>query len=631
MENSLNKSFVEKASPLRMPVQDLTKPSRATETVLHSLPLSVVLWRVIMLLFTGALTAYFATELYAVLSLNGITNVQTAFLVLSVISFIGISIGASASLCGFIGLSAKMSSTTLTLVEKPQRLMSRTALLFPIYHEDPDEIALAIRDISHDLEQSGVNRNFAVYILSDSRDRAKRRSEAEVFAQLRHELTGIVPVYFRWREDNRGKKAGNIKDWVVKQGGAFEHFVIFDADSVMSADTLIGLAGTMESYPRAGLLQTVPKLVSGTTLMALIQQFSSWTYGPLLAFGNALWMGRDSNYWGHNAIIRTKAFAASAGLPELRGTPPFGGAIHSHDFVEAALLRKAGWEVHLIPELDGSYEECPPSIVDCLIRDRRWCQGNLQHSRLLNASGLTLVSRFHLLSGIMSYVASIMWAFSLMAGLVTAYQSLNHEHQYFSDEISLFPNWPVMDAERAFSLLIFTGIVLLTPKFLGLFYALFFDKRWSSAMSKLGLVGGYVIELAFSAIMAPIFMLSHVGAIVSIVIGRDSGWGTQKRGAAGDQTLPVLLQFIPHMIVGLLLLAFCSTVSSDLVLWLSLVYSGLILSPLLVWVSAKEPGRFLSFCLATPDKNITQTKMFTVRDEGGAERVGSQEVSGAVR
>jgi hypothetical protein len=109
----------------------------------------------------------------------------------------------------------------------------------------------------------------------------------------------------------------------------------------MSAETLIALASAMEDDQKAGLIQTVPRLVGGRTLLQHLTQFASGTYGPAVASGIAFWHRDQGNYWGHNAIIRTAAFASSAGLPELSGRKPFGGHILSHDFVEAVLLQRA--------------------------------------------------------------------------------------------------------------------------------------------------------------------------------------------------------------------------------------------------------------------------------------------------
>ena len=183
-------------------------------------------------------------------------------------------------------------------------------------------------------------------------------------------------------------------------------------------------------------------------------------------------MGRDGNYWGHNAIIRTRAFADHCGLPDLPGKPPFGGHILSHDFVEAALIRRAGYTVYMLPDLGGSYEESPPSLIDLAARDRRWCQGNLQHARIIGARGFTLATRQHLAHGIMGYLASPLWMAQLLVGIVLVLQSHYIRPEYFTKEFSLFPDWPRFDYERALQLFELTIGILLAPKFLGLLVAL---------------------------------------------------------------------------------------------------------------------------------------------------------------
>ena len=158
----------------------------------------------------------------------------------------------------------------------------------------------------------------------------------------------------------------------------------------MRGDTLVSLVRAMEAHPDVGLIQTLPIITGGTTLFARMQQFAGRVYGPVIAHGIAWWHGSEGNYWGHNALIRTIAFAEQAGLPELPGRKPFGGHIMSHDFIEAALMRRGGWAIHMMPGLEGSYEESPPSLMDLAVRDRRWCQGNLQHIAVLPARGLEL-------------------------------------------------------------------------------------------------------------------------------------------------------------------------------------------------------------------------------------------------
>ena len=205
-----------------------------------------------------------------------------------------------------------------------------------------------------------------------------------------------------------------------------------------------------------------------TTLFARLQQFASRVYGPLVAYGISWWHGAEGNYWGHNAIIRVSAFADAAGLPTApRHAKPFGGPIMSHDFVEAALMRRKGWAIHLAPGLAGSYEESPPSLDDYTIRDRRWCQGNLQHIGVLPAKGLHWVSRLHLLTGIGSYITAPMWLGFLLLGVLISLQAHFIRPEYFAPGFSLFPRWPTEDPYRAALVFIGTMGILVLPKLLG--------------------------------------------------------------------------------------------------------------------------------------------------------------------
>ncbi len=258
-----------------------------------------------------------------------------------------------------------------------------------------------------------------------------------------------VRLFYRRRPLNTERKAGNIADWVRRWGGAYPQFLILDADSVMTGDSLVRLAAAMAAHPAVGLIQTLPTIANGNSLFARMQQFAGRVYGPVIAHGIAWWHGAEGNYWGHNAMIRTAAFAGQAGLPTLRGRKPFGGHILSHDFVEAALMRRGGWAVHMVPGLPGSYEESPPSLPDLAVRDRRWCQGNLQHIAVLPTRGLHWVSRMHLLTGIGSYITAPMWLLFILVGILISLQSRFIRPDYFPNGKALFPTWPIIDPERA--------------------------------------------------------------------------------------------------------------------------------------------------------------------------------------
>ncbi len=205
-----------------------------------------------------------------------------------------------------------------------------------------------------------------------------------------------------------------------------------------------------------------------------MQQFAGRVYGPVIAHGIAWWHGAEGNYWGHNAMIRTRAFAEPAGLPTLRGRKPFGGHILSHDFVEAALMRRGGWAIHMVPGLPGSYEESPPSLPDLAIRDRRWCQGNLQHIAVLPARGLHWVSRMHLLTGhrLLRHRAAVAAVHPRRHPDLAAVAL--HPARLLPERPALFPTWPVVDPERAKWVFIGTMGVLLAPKLLA-YVAMLFD------------------------------------------------------------------------------------------------------------------------------------------------------------
>src|SRR5450759_193464 len=274
----------------------------------------------------------------------------------------------------------------------------------------------------------------------------------------------VMPVWYRRRWRNIARKSGNLEDFVTRWGSRYDHMIVLDADSVIDASSLLRLVQMMHEDPALGILQTAPQLIGARTLFGRLQQFAGCVYGPVISRGLAAWSGDGANYWGHNAIIRTAAFAQSCGLPELKGRKPFGGHVLSHDFVEAALMRRSGWKVRMATDFCGSWEESPPSLIDVAIRDRRWAQGNLQHTKVIHAAGLKITSRLHLGIGIMSYLSSPLWLLMLGIGFALAVQSHLIRPEYFSHDFQLFPTWPRFDVELMMSLFWFSMVVLLIPK-----------------------------------------------------------------------------------------------------------------------------------------------------------------------
>ena len=96
------------------------------------------------------------------------------------------------------------------------------------------------------------------------------------------------------------------------------------------------------------------------------------------------WQAGDGNYWGHNAIIRIRAFVEHCRPAGLSGQ----AAARRRD--PQPRLRRGG--AHAPRRLEGvaapatstaATRRRPPTLIDYAARDRRWCQGNLQHIRLI--------------------------------------------------------------------------------------------------------------------------------------------------------------------------------------------------------------------------------------------------------
>ncbi|MGE0761403.1 MAG: glucans biosynthesis glucosyltransferase MdoH, partial [Pirellulaceae bacterium] len=295
-----------------------------------------------------------------------------------------------------------------------------TAIVMPVYNEDPQLVFANVRAIAQSLHDTGEDGAFHVFVLSDTTDPDIWLEEERSWARFVADLPGDVRVFYRHRPQNTSRKAGNIADFCSRWGDHYRYMIVLDADSVMAGSTLVEMVRRMEQDPQLGILQVPPRPVNRQSVFARMQQFAASFYGPIFLEGFALWSECDGNYWGHNAIIRIRPFMEHCELPILPGDGPLSGEILSHDFVEAALMRRAGWKVCLAHDLEGSYEECPTTILDFAQRDQRWCQGNLQHIRLLLAEGLHPASRLHFGMGAMSYLASPLWLSFLVLTMLGA-------------------------------------------------------------------------------------------------------------------------------------------------------------------------------------------------------------------
>ncbi len=587
--------------PGEMPQQSLTtcvtrKPACATAVR------SRMYRRMIVLGGAALLTAFAAHEMHQVFAAGDTAWTEYIVVALFTVTFFWIALAFVSGLFGF-GLRLFAGKKKMDA----GNLQSRNVILIPTYNENTAHVFAAMEAMANGLIDKGAGRCFDWFVLSDTTDPEIFLQEEEAVCLIQQKLQGKARVFYRRRRENIGKKAGNIQDFCLNWGRLYDHMIVLDADSLMEAETIIVLALRMESDPDVGLIQTIPCLIRGKTLMARLQQFANRIYGPVIGAGLAWWADKDGNFWGHNAIIRVQAFMQSAGLPVLPGKPPFGGHILSHDFVEAAFLRRAGWAVDIAWDLEGSYEESPPSLIDMAVRDRRWCQGNLQHIQILFAHGLTFVSRLHMITGIMSFMCSPLWLMLVLAGFAMALQVHFVRPEYFPATFSLFPVWPVLDAERALRLFAVTMSVLFCPKCLGLLDQL----CRSSCRRRLGGVGRMIrsacVEVMLSALIAPIMMLIHTGAVWSILSGRDSGWSAQRRD---DGSLPwktIIKRHKIHTGVGLIMAVGASLHSWQLFAWMMPAIIGMVLSvPVSYYTAGKNWGEWFRqrALLITPEEVV---------------------------
>ncbi|WP_299813317.1 glucans biosynthesis glucosyltransferase MdoH [Tardiphaga sp.] len=567
-------------------------------------PMPTVLRRAYILIGTAAMTLAGGYEMFEVLQVGGVTILEGLVLALFVLLFAWVAFSFMSALAGFAMLLVRGRDPLGMEPHAPlPAISSRNAMLLPTYNEDPYRIMARLRAIFESAGETGYASQFDWFVLSDTTDPAIWVAEEKALLQLRHEASASR-IFYRHRPRNTARKSGNIEDWVKRFGAGYDHMIILDADSLMTGDTIVRLVAGMEQHPGVGLIQTLPIVVNARSLFARMQQFAGRLYGPVIASGIAWWHGSEGNYWGHNAIIRVRAFAEDAGLPELSGRKPFGGHILSHDFIEAAFMRRAGWAIHMAPKLAGSFEECPPSLLDFAARDRRWCQGNLQHLAVLPARRLHWVSRLHLMTGIGSYLTAPLWLMFLVLGILISLQAQFVRPEYFPKGFSLFPQWPAQDPVRAAWVFAGTMGLLIVPKLLA--YALLLtqgDTRKRFGGGFLVLLG-IMVETVLSGLIAPVMMIFQSSAVGEILLGRDAGWQVQRRDDSGVPLREVVREYAVPTLIGVLMAISAYAVSLPLFLWMTPVIVGLLLSAPVAMLSSRllQAGQRAGL-FGTPEQN----------------------------
>jgi membrane glycosyltransferase len=466
---------------------------------------------------------------------------------------------------------------------------ARTALVMPICNEDVTRVFAGLRATCESLVRTGDARHFDVFILSDSGDPDARVAETHAWLELQRVMGDSLRVHYRWRQHHIKRKSGNIADFCRRWGRDYKYMVILDADSVMTGACLVRLAQLMESDANAGIIQTAPTAFGRQALFARIQQFATSAYGPLFTAGLHFWQLGEAHYWGHNAIIRVAPFMEHCALGRLPGDGVFSGEILSHDFVEAALMRRAGWGVWIAYDLPGSYEEVPPNLIDELARDRRWCLGNLMNLRMLRLEGVHPAHRAVFMIGFMAYMSAPLWFLSLALGTALLAQHVLLVPDYFPQAHQLFPVWPEWHPERALALFGSTAIVLFLPKALA---TLWIIARKGGAFGRgLGAIASVAIETVFSALFAPIRMIFHTEFVIAGIAGVTIRWKSPPRAESETSWGQAFRRHGAHTVLGLLWILLVWRLDERVLPWILPVAGALMVSiPLSVLSSRVRLG-----------------------------------------
>jgi membrane glycosyltransferase len=460
---------------------------------------------------------------------------------------------------------------------------ARTAIIMPICNEDVATVFAGLRATCESVAATGHGKTFDVFVLSDSYDPAIAAAERAAWEELRAALATSpkqpqVEVYYRLRTRRTHRKAGNVADFCRRWGKDYKYMVVLDADSVMSGDCIVSMAKLMEANPQAGIIQTATQAIGHVTLHARAQQFASRVAGRLFTLGMQYWQLGESHYWGHNAIIRVEPFMKHCALAPIKGTGGLAGGIMSHDFVEAALMRRAGYHVWLVADLVGSYEQQPPDLLAELQRDRRWCQGNLQNARLMAEPGIHTVHRTMFVTGAMAYLSAPLWLAFITLGTAL-----------WLSGARMVADWNILPGELM-GLWAWTLCMLFLPRVLGV-TAILMRGEQQQYGGTLSLFKSAALESTLAILQAPIRMLAHSLFVVVALTGLKLDWKSPPREAAAVPWTEAARKLAPMSLVVAALAAAVAWVDGSALIWLLPVGLPLALSiPLTVLTSHIRMG-----------------------------------------
>ncbi len=456
-------------------------------------------------------------------------------------------------------------------------LRIRTAVLMTLRNEVPTRALHRLRTVKASIDATGEGQAFDWFVLSDTnRDDIADLEAAEIAAWQASDPDG-ARIFYRRRTDNTGYKAGNLRDFCARWGANYEVMLPLDADSVMAGPTIVAQVHMMQAHPRLGILQSLVVGMPSASAFARLFQFGMRHAMRSYTMGQAWWTGECGPFWGHNALVRIKPFADDCHLPILPGAPPLGGHVLSHDQVEATLMRRAGYEVRVLPVEGGSWEENPPSMPEFVRRDLRWCQGNLQYLKLLNLPGLHAISRFQLVWAIAMFIGIPAWTLLIALLPLLAWQAGDG-----------FP------AGAAIALYLAYLLMFLTPKLAGIADVLLTPGGAQRYGGRTRLACGALAETLFSFLQSAASTFHTTLFMIALVFGRSVTWGGQARDAErlawGDAT--ALLW--PQLVFGVIVVGTLAVIAPAAALWsLPMTAGYLVAIPLAVVTAHPAVSRWM--------------------------------------
>lgn len=461
-----------------------------------------------------------------------------------------------------------------------EQVTASTAILVCIRNERPEHVIGNLRPTMAGLVAAGIADCFHIYVLSDSDTAEIVTVEEAEFAALAAEWNDRLSLTYRRRSQNRGFKAGNIRDFCEHWGGDHEFAVTLDADSIMPAAAILRLVRIMQRHPTIGILQGLVVGLPSTNAFSRLFQFGMRLGMRSYTIGSAWWQGDCGPYWGHNAVLRLRPFIAHCQLPLLPGRGPLAGSILSHDQIEAVLMRRAGYDVRVLPEEDLGWEQNPPTLIEFIRRDLRWCQGNMQYLRLLTMPGLEIVSRYQLVFAILMFLGSPAWIGLFVIGIIT---------------LAGTPSAPdFIRADAGTAVLVLLLVMWFAPKTATMIDVLLQRQLRAAFGGTTRLLAGVVAETVFTFLLLPIMWLDHTIFLGGLCCGRAIGWIGQVRD---DHAVPLTLALKKlwlHSVLGVGAIVLLAATHPTAIPYALLMAAGLALSiPFAVISSSRFAGRWM--------------------------------------